>query len=116
MPPIKPQDIKRDPKARRIPEAVFVAFNELLVEKWDGREARITLIEALKLAVEKMNRYFADSAGEPQIVSEAVLMNNRWMDVEDDYRKAGWSVVYEQPIRGEDDFGAYYVFTKSTRG
>ena len=51
--------------------------------------------------------------GVREIISKAFekVFKNKWLDVEEVYRKAGWKVEYDKPGYCED-YEAYFVFEK----
>jgi hypothetical protein len=81
-----------------IPDAVFEAFNELIVENFSGRSATVHQGDVAKLLKEKG-------------VNVQQAFSRSWLDVEDVYRQAGWRVEYDKPGYNED-YDAYFVFTK----
>lgn len=92
MPPIKPSEIKKS-----IPEFVFDCFNKLINKNFDGHSAVVGQKEV------------TDLLGKFGIVSENAF-SQHWLDVEQDYRNAGWDVQYEKPGYNEPG-DAYYTFT-----
>jgi len=82
------------------PAEVLDSVNELIEENLRGREARVLQKDL-----------------EARMVSKGLaveeIYDKKWMDVEDIYRRAGWTVEYDRPIYyGGEDFDAYFVFTK----
>lgn len=102
--PIKPKDVVKR-KAETIPEPVFDAFNELIVQNFNGRFANIKLKTAADLALKKIRE-----SGGPQY-SRQELYDLGFMDVEDVYRKAGWKVEFDKPGYCET-YDAYFTFSK----
>lgn len=96
--PIKPSEVP-DAKASRMPDGVFEAFNELIVENWSDGQARVSQKDAVERIADKV-----------RCTREEVYSKN-WLDVEDIYRKAGWLVKYDKPGYNET-FAAYFVFKK----
>jgi hypothetical protein len=98
--PIKPSEITKA-KAAAIPDWVIEAVNELLLAKWNGREARFTLKEVMALAMPKA----------PEATTRQQVYDNHLMDFEDLYRKEGWKVLFDKAGYNEsyDDF---FVFTR----
>lgn len=101
--PIKPKDVAKLRK-HIIPEEVFEAFNEMIAASWDGRSAVVFQNEVAALACEKLVRRNPD-------FTESDLYARGWLDIEDLYRKAGWSVSYDKPGYNED-YEASFRFTK----
>ena len=96
--PISPSEID---KTKVIPEQVIEAFNELIQKNYLEGSSTVKLKEALDLVCEKMN------------ITEANL-DSRWFDVEDVYKKSGWSVKYESPCRDES-FPPFFTFTEKRK-
>ncbi len=95
--PISPDDIN-ERKAASVPDAVYDAINDLITEKWNGKEARFkqkTLEQRLELALGECKR--------------------EWLNFEDAYRAMGWGVRYDRPGYNENYYDAYFVFSKRTK-
>lgn len=93
MPPIKPSQID---KTQVIPEIIFDCFNELINKNFNNGVARVAQKEVLTWL--KASGCCVDEA-----------FREKWLDVEDAYRKAGWKVEYDKP--GYNESGdAYYIF------
>jgi hypothetical protein len=97
--PIKPSEVANR-KASTVPDAVFDAFNELIVEEWDGSSATVKQDDVVALIVSKL-------ACERQQV-----FDRGWLNVEDAFREAGWKVDYDKPGCGER-YAAHFTFRKS---
>lgn len=93
--PITPSEAE-EARLTRIPECVISAVNQLLKEKYDGHEARITQNELLNIITdeETPREYF---------------FRNKCLDFEDLYREQGWDVVYDKPGFNEC-YVAYWIF------
>jgi hypothetical protein len=101
--PISPNELKRKP----MPEFVITAFNELLADKYNGRGDIIIL---QKNAVAKIIEVSA--RGDYRcMVSEEAIFKNGWLDIEDEYRAAGWLVAFDKPGYCES-YEASWVFKK----
>jgi len=92
--PIKPKDVQ---KARNesIPEQVYEAFNEMIVQNWDGREANFKLKDVANLALRKIQ------ASYDQNMTRQGMYDRGWLDVESAYRKAGWKVEFDKAAYNE---------------
>ena len=101
MEPISPDQVQ-SAKDKNIPEEVIDAFNQLIVEQWDGREAIIAQEDAISRILALMGK---------KEDYRQTLFTNRWMDVESMFRKAGWDVEYKKPAHNEN-FAATYTFSK----
>lgn len=94
MPPIKPSQLKKD-----IPESVFDCFNELINKHFDGHSAVVPQQEVVALHKAKNGDKILE-----------YKFQYSWLDVENDYRDAGWDVQYEKPGYNEPG-DAYFTFT-----
>jgi hypothetical protein len=98
--PISPTEVEDKP----IPDEVIAAFNALILKNYIGKEARVEQEEALKLAVKNFK-----ASGKK--ITEDKIFDNKWMDVEDLFRKEGWRVTYDKPAYNET-YEAYFIFKK----
>ena len=101
--PITPDEVG-EVKSSKMPPEVFDAFNECIAKHWDGRSANFTQKEALAAILAKL----------PDETSETVY-ENRWLDVEELYRRAGWHVDYDRPGYCET-YEANFTFKRRSRG
>ncbi len=102
--PITPAQAKKvKAKAPGIPDFVIEAFNELIAEKFDGKEARITIAEATERIKKKEYEYH----GHDRLLLEN--FNKEWLNIEEVYRRNGWKVEYDKPGYNESYTG-YYIF------
>ncbi|MCA9354450.1 MAG: hypothetical protein KC877_02945 [Candidatus Kaiserbacteria bacterium] len=93
--PLRPKDVVHARK-ESIPNEMIEAFNELIVEKFNGNSATIKLKEAADRVVSKgIDRHEA--------------FNRGWFDVEDIFRQQGWHVEFDKPGYNES-YDAYYEF------
>lgn len=98
--PIKPDDVVKA-KKEGIPDAVFEAFNELIVQKFNGRSATVKQDDVVALLVAKgLNRND--------------IFEKHWLDVEDVYRADGWKVEYNKPAYNED-YPATFTFKRNPK-
>lgn len=86
--PITPSEVIRGKRAS-IPDVVFEVFNELIAKKFDGISAVIGEDEVVQMLVKKG-------------LKEGEIYGNHWLDVEDNYRSAGWKVEYDKPGFNEE--------------
>jgi hypothetical protein len=98
--PIRPDEVILK-KQESIPDGIFEAFNELIVENFDGHSAVIKLEAVKNLARTKI----------PDIPTNT-MFEKHWFDVEDIYRKEGWGVEFDKPGYNEN-YEPYFVFKKS---
>lgn len=95
--PITPEEAI-EAKPFEIPPEVFNAFNHLIVKNLRNGEARFTVDEAAKAVRD---------AG----INVAEAFREKWFDVEDSYRSAGWNVRFDKS--GYNEPGPdYYIFRK----
>lgn len=87
-------------KTGLIPPEVFAAFNELITQKFDGGVARVYQADVIALIREKMK-------------SPNDRCESWWLNVEDAYREAGWTVAYDKPGFNES-YAPYFMFTADT--
>lgn len=100
--PITPREARAAARDS-IPLEVFEAFNELLAEHGANAPITIRQEEVVDRIIEKMNRGVAVK------VTRAMIFDRHWLDIEDTYRDAGWSVEYDKPAYCED-YEAYWTF------
>lgn len=96
---LTPEDAKQE-KLTSIPDFVYQAFNNLLVRNYDAYSITISqnevILEILRLC------HLEDFTKE-------TIFKNRWLDVEEEYRKNGWEVEYDKPGLGES-YPARFIF------
>lgn len=96
--PITPKEAKVL-KIDFIPEAVIKSFNNLIAKNLDlSGKSIFTQNEVVKEIIRL----------DENITRDAII-NNRWLDIEEIYRKEGWKVSYESPAIGES-FEAHFTF------
>jgi hypothetical protein len=96
--PIKPSEVS-DAKNQTIPDEIIQIFNDLIVEKWDGKAACIKQPEIVASIEEKTTFSWNE------------IFDRHFLDVEDLFRKAGWLVEYHKPAFNEA-YHAFFVFSK----
>lgn len=99
--PISPQEAAKSVKAV-IPECIIAATNKLLVKNLNGKSAKILQDEIVK-------EVCADK-DDPDAFREQIFAN-KWLDIEETYRKVGWKVTYDKPAYYET-YSAYFIFEK----
>lgn len=97
--PITPDDM---PAAKQtfLPDEVLTTFNELITKYWDGSSATVPQEELIQTLSSRMN------------CSHETVFANHWLDVEEVYQAAGWSVVYDRPAFYETPFPATFIFRR----
>lgn len=93
--PITPTEVA----SAKIPDEVIKAFNDLIVAEWDGYSAVIHQDEICTLVAERLK------------VKRQTVFANKWLDVEDIFRQAGWKVEYDKPGYNET-YEATFTFSK----
>lgn len=99
--PISPDEVS-DRKVQIFPDAVFESFNELIVENDCGGRSIVKQKDVVKLM---------ESKG----LNSAEIYKRGWLNIEEVYRKARWKVTYDKPGYGDNDFDAYFEFSRSKR-
>ena len=96
--PITPNEAK-DLKNHSIPDEVIQAFNDLIVENLDTYGSASVKQKAVIDRITKTTN-----------ISSTELFSNNWLDVEEVFRKAGWTVKYDRPAYNES-YDAYFEFS-----
>lgn len=98
--PIQPHKVK-DVQLALIPDEVIDVFNTLIIENYDKstKSADVSQNEA----IERISVLLG--------ISRCKVFDNKWMDIEDVFRKAGWKVTYVRPAYYERG-SAYYIFNE----
>lgn len=94
-----PKDAKEH-KLASIPDFVYRAFNNLLAKNYD---AYSTVILQNEVITEIIRLCPLDD------ITVQTIWENKWLDVEDEYRKNGWEVEYDKPGLGET-YLARFIF------
>lgn len=102
--PITPKEVVEKAKAS-FPSEVIEAFNELILEQWDGRQSIVHQSAVLARIVSKMS---IDTDLSRRVL-ESKVIDKHYLDVEDFFRENGWYVEYDKPSIG-DNYEAYYKF------
>lgn len=99
--PIKPSEIQAK-KNEDIPEAVYAAFNKLIIKYWNGHRAIVPKQEVL-------NEIYRST-----LLTEEEVYARHLLDVEPAYIEAGWSVEYDSPSLGES-YESFFIFRKKAK-
>jgi hypothetical protein len=94
--PIKPGEVAKK-KEHDVPDAVFEAFNELITEKFNGRDAVVIQKDVVELMIKKG-------------LNGDEIFKKGWLDIEEVYHKAGWEVEFDRP-GWDEDYDAHFTFT-----
>ena len=99
--PITPAEVTELRTKAVIPGFMFEIFNLLIAKNFRNGRARV---------------YQSDVVAEmkKRQIDTKKAFEERWLDVEDSYRQAGWSVMFDQPAYCET-YPAYFVFRKKTK-
>lgn len=98
MPPISPDEVP-DKQIVSLPAEVFATFDELIVEAWDGRVAKVLQ----SVAVDKISAKLR--------CTRETVFNRGWLNIEAAYRSVGWVVEYDKPGYNET-YEASFLFKK----
>lgn len=96
--PISPSEVKD--KANQIPEYIIEVFNNLIARNFRNGKA-IVFQKDVKQEIGQISI--------ANITYEAIIANG-WLDVEELYEQAGWTVSYDKPGYNES-YDAYFVFS-----
>lgn len=99
MQAVTKEDVTLARGERVFPEFVIQAFNDEIIAVSNGRVATVDQNKV-------MDRILALK---PELTRNQVF-ENKWLDVEEFYRRAGWKVEYVKPAYYET-FTAYFVFS-----
>lgn len=101
MKPLSPEEVKDKRIKRVFPDFVLEAFNSLLLEAScsGGLSLKIIQDDAIDRILSRRPEF-----------TRADIFNNKWLDVEDVYREAGWAVGYYKASIGES-FSSYFRFS-----
>lgn len=94
--PIKPGEVSKK-KKQDIPDAVFEAFNELITENYNNGVAKIYTKDIVaRITAKGFNRN--------------EIFKKGWLDIEDIYDNAGWTVEYDHP-GWDENYEEHFTFT-----
>lgn len=96
--PISPADIA-DYKLATLPDCVIDTWNKAIAVAWNGRSAKILQTEITDKLASALN------------TTRSNVFSSGYLEIEDIYRKAGWTVSYDKPAYCED-YDAYFNFSK----
>lgn len=95
--PITPKEVAKQ-KLEQIPGVVISTINKLIAANYVDDEAKVyqdDLMKQLRLIG----------------LSDEEILRGGWLNFEEIYREAGWSVDYDKPAWNEQG-RAYFLFTK----
>lgn len=102
MKPISPDEVV-NLKCNQIPDFVIEAFNKCIAENYLSNRSEFEQNRVIK---EILNLTPSD-----MYVDRDMIFKNKWLDVEDIYRDAGWTVRYDKPGYNES-YEASFIFRK----
>ena len=94
--PITPDQVVAT-KAKVIPPEVGEAFNELIAKNFTKGVSVVVQRQVVDLITARLD------------VDSDEVFENRWLDIEEIYEEAGWSVVYDKPAYNES-YPATFTF------
>jgi hypothetical protein len=89
MKPLSPKQVLKV-KKKRIPDFVYEAFNELLIEHFRSGAAIISQEEAIL----RIMHTFPGTE-----ITRTEILDNGWLDIESEYRENGWEVTYDSEYK-----------------
>lgn len=100
--PILPDEIAEQ-RLKDIPPGVIDSFNKLIAQDFNGSRAVVDQEKVVNLIEETCQ------------VKRHVIFDNKWLDVEEIYRKTGqWKVEYDKPAWCES-YPATFTFIKISK-
>lgn len=88
--PITKQQAQEQKSARIFPDFVIQAFNECIAES-QLKNSRTVLQKDVVKRIMKLGN----------IKRSQKIFDEHWLDVEDHYRRAGWTVTFDKPAYNE---------------
>lgn len=87
--PIRPEDVEAQ-KHANVPNEVIEAWNETIAKHYNNGRSSFPQIELINCIARKTS-----------ITDHFMIRNSGWLDLEEVYRKQGWSVDYDRPAYNE---------------
>lgn len=97
--PISPDEVV-EAKQKYFPPEIFEAFNEEIAKNFSNGCARVIQRDVANRIANKMG-----------YDNTSIIYSNKYLDVEEVYRAAGWKVCYDKPAYNEN-YDAYFEFRK----
>ena len=86
-----------------VPDEVISIFNRHIKNNWNGEQSYILQDDLMQDIVRETGK------------TRDEIYERRWLDVEDIYRDAGWSVVYKSPCAMDgENFRSHFIFKKKS--
>lgn len=94
--PIKPDEL---PGAKRVelPDFIFQAVNDLIIEFWDGTRAEFSQKRLVHEILQSSN------------IKRHHIFSRNYLDIEYFYEKEGWSVLYRSQVN-DAYIDPFYIF------
>ena len=87
-----------------VPDEVISIFNRHIKKNWNGEQSYILQDDLMHDIVRETGK------------TRDEVYEHRWLDVEDIYRDAGWSVEYHKPYAMDgENFRSHFIFKKKSR-
>ena len=99
--PLKPDEAIKLKKGQR-PDAVMISFNQEIAEHIKVSTGRAKVLQ--KDVLVRIKKAL-------ETVTTSDILDKGWLDIEPEFRKAGWEVEYEKPAIDES-FDSYFIFQK----
>jgi hypothetical protein len=99
--PIAPDEII-PAREEQIPDGVIEAFNELIAKNYQSGSSIVKQPAVVNLIMVKMGLTDGD---------RSKVYDEYWLNIEEIYRKAGWTVEYDKPGYNEN-YDAFFTFTR----
>lgn len=96
--PISPSEALKA-KGEHIPSVVFEVFNDHIARNLRPQN---------RVSIVNQNAIIEDLVAIHNLCKLDII-NNKWLDVEDSYRNAGWKVAYDKPAYNET-YEPYFRF------
>ena len=97
--PITPAEVSGE-KLKTIPDVIIETINELIARNFVGKHATIKQEDIINLVKSKDEQ-----------LTDRIIFDNHYLDIEEIYEKAGWKVEYDKPAYNET-YPATFTFTK----
>lgn len=92
-------------KTKSFPDFVIQAFNNMIVKNWDGSSSKVLQDDVMEEILRLANN------GVPSTTTRRKVLDNGWLDVENTYRREGWTVEYDKPAYCEN-YAAHFIFSR----
>lgn len=101
--PITPEEV-RVVQIESIPDEVFLAFNEEIAKKYNGK---IAVVKQSDVVINIHTRMGLDS------IDRDTIFKKGWLNIESIYANYGWSVYYDKPGYNES-YEPSFEFKRNT--